>query len=153
VEDSIVSGKFGRLGLALLASGLLAGCGPDGPEIARVEGTVTLDGSPLSHAAIVFIPENGRPAGATTDESGRYVLNFTEGRQGAMPGKHRVRVTTQRDAGETADGQPIPASAETIPMHYNANSQLEFTVESGKNNVANFDLKSGGAMPEADTYK
>jgi len=123
-----------------------AGCGPGGPEIASVEGTVTMDGKPLPNAAVVFIPENGRPAGATTDSEGHYALNFTAGRQGAIPGTNTVRITTERDPSETEDGTPIPASPETVPMKYNAASELEFTVEAGKNNVANFDLVSGGPI-------
>lgn len=132
----------GILVLALTSGG----CGTGGPEIASVEGTVTMDGKPLSNAAVVFIPENGRPAGATTDGDGHYVLNFTAGRQGAIPGNNTVRITTARDPSETPDGEPIPASPETVPMKYNAASEMEFMVEAGKNNVANFDLASGGPV-------
>jgi hypothetical protein len=122
------------------------GCGPSGPDIASVEGTVTMDGKPLPNAAVVFIPENGRPAGATTDEQGHYVLNFTSGRKGAIPGKNTIRITTLRDADTKEDGTPIPASPETIPMKYNAATELTFDVKDGERNVANFDLKSGGSL-------
>ena len=61
LKSNLVMGTL-FLGLACL------GCGPGGPEIASVEGKVTLDGKPLPNAAVVFIPENGRPAGATTDD-------------------------------------------------------------------------------------
>ena len=101
---------------------------------------------------MVFIPENGRPAGAMTDKDGRYVLNFSEGRRGAIPGKSSVRITTLRDPSETPDGQPIPGSPETIPVQYNTESTLEFTVKPGENNVANFDLVSGGAVGDKDSY-
>lgn len=142
--------KSWTLSVILAVSGVFAGCGPGGPEIASVEGRVTLDGEPLANAAIVFIPEDGRPAGATTDKDGHYVLNFTEGRSGAIPGKNLVRVTTVRDAGETEDGTPIPASPERIPMKYNAQSELSFDVKPGEKNVANFDLKSGGPLAAPD---
>ena len=36
-------------------------------------------------------------------------------------------------------------------MKYNAQSELTFMVEPGKENIANFDLESGGKMPDADT--
>jgi hypothetical protein len=137
------------VGLLFLVATCL-GCGESGPEIASVEGKVTLDGQPLPNAAVVFIPENGRPAGARTDAQGNYVLNFTEGRKGAMLGKNRVRISTAADPSETPDGQPIPAVPEKIPLKYNANTELEFTVESGKKNIANFDLASGGKLPEPD---
>ena len=85
--------KCAVLGVCLLVVTCL-GCGPGGPEIASVEGTVTMDGKPLPDASVVFIPENGRPAGATTDSEGKYVLTFTQGRKGAMPGKNKVRIST-----------------------------------------------------------
>ncbi|MBI3463288.1 MAG: carboxypeptidase regulatory-like domain-containing protein [Planctomycetes bacterium] len=130
----------------IVVLGLICGCGPGGPEIASVEGTVTMDGKPLANAAVVFIPENGRPAGATTDSQGHYVLNFTSGRKGAIPGKNSIRITTLRDAGEDENGNPIPAQRETVPMKYNAASELTFEVKEGEKNVANFDLVSGGPL-------
>jgi hypothetical protein len=140
----------------VVGTGLLAlvclGCGDSGPEIASVEGKVTLDGAPLPNAAVVFIPENGRPAGATTDADGNYVLNFTQGRQGAIPGKNKVQIRTARDRSETPDGTPIPAVPEKLPIKYNTQSTLEFDVKPGEKNIANFELESGGAMPPPDTY-
>jgi hypothetical protein len=134
----------------LLLSGLFvltAGCSSGGPDIASVSGRVTMDGKPLANATVVFVPENGRPAGARTDADGNYVLNFTEGRQGAMPGKNTVRITTQREAEADENGKTVvPASKETIPVEYNSESTLTFTVEPKKKNVAKFDLKSGGRI-------
>ena len=144
VKNSVV------LGGCLLALTCL-GCGSGGPEIAGVEGTVTMDGAPLANASVVFVPENGRPGGASTDAQGKYVLTFTEGREGAMLGKNRVRISTAADPSETPDGQPIPAHPETVPMKYNAQTTLEFTVEAGKQNIANFDLESGGELGEPDS--
>jgi hypothetical protein len=135
-------------GCALLG---LAGCGPDGPEIAYVSGRVTLDGKPLAGASIVFIPENGRPSGARTDPNGNYVLNFDERRKGAIPGKSLVRITTIREAEQDENGKVVtPASPERIPMRYNTNSELFFVVEPKKKNVANFDLKSGGPIASSE---
>ena len=145
-----------QVALRLVTMGLLlscCGCGPTGPEIARVEGKVTMDGKPLADAAVVFIPENGRPAGARTDKDGHYVLNFSEGRIGAIPGRSSVRITTAREATDGGNGKLIPGAPETIPIKYNQNSTLDFTVEPGKKNVANFDLVSGGPVGEQDTNK
>lgn len=128
----------------------LAGCGSSGPEISHVSGKVTMDGKPLANATVVFIPENGRPAGATTDAEGKYVLNFSQGRRGAIPGKNMIRVTTLRDPYEGDDGKTIPGSKETIPAEYNAATTLTFEVEKGKRNVANFDLKSGSRVSAGD---
>ncbi len=137
------------LGTCLLALACF-GCAQDGPEIAGVEGTITMDGEPLADASVVFIPENGRPAGAATDSSGHYVLTFTAGREGTMPGKNKVQISTAADPSETPDGEPVPARPETIPMKYNAQTTLEFTVEADKKNIANFDLESGGDLAAPD---
>ena len=64
--------------LYVMLLGLVTGCSSSGPEIASVSGRITMDGKPLANATVVFIPENGRPAGARTDADGKYVLNFTE---------------------------------------------------------------------------
>src|SRR5262249_34317050 len=127
------------------------GCGPGGPEIAYVSGRVTMDGKPLANATVVFIPENGRPAGARTDADGNYALNFTEGRRGASPGKNAIRITTQREASQDKNGKTIPGSKETIPNRYNTVSELSFTVEPKKRNTANFDLKSGGPITPSES--
>ncbi|MCA9047644.1 MAG: carboxypeptidase regulatory-like domain-containing protein [Planctomycetaceae bacterium] len=136
-----------HLSCGLILSVILFGCGSSGPEIASVEGTVTLDGQPLANASVVFVPEGGRPAGASTDAQGKYVLNFSEDRQGAIPGKNVVRISTAR--GETTDdnGQMVPGSPETIPAKYNAQTTLEFNVEPGKVNTADFTLESEGELP------
>ena len=139
----LVSGAF----LVALAC---VGCGSD--DIASVEGTVTLDGTPLQNATVVFVPEEGRPAGATTDESGHYVLVYTEGREGAPVGKNIVRIYTARDASESPSGEQIPPVPERLPMKYNAQTTLDFTVEAGKDNVADFALESGGDVMVQDDY-
>lgn len=125
------------------------GCG-GGPDIASVEGTVKMDGKPLANASVVFSAQGARPAGAMTDENGHYVLTFTEGRQGAIPGKNRVMISTAADPSETEDGKPIPAKRETVPLIYNANTELVFLVKEGEKNIADFNISSEGELPEVD---
>ena len=122
----------------------MLGCGTSGPEIATVEGTVTLDGKPLHEASVLFINQSSRPAGAWTDESGKYRLMFDENRSGAIPGDNLVRITTFRFG---VEGKP--GKKETIAMEYNVRSKLSFKVEPNKKNVANFDLKSGGKVDQS----
>lgn len=105
-----------------------------------------MDGKPLPYATVVFNPENGRPAGARTDKDGHYVLNFNEDRRGAIPGKNKVMITTATEAAIDEDGNPIPASGEKVPSQYNVASTLEFVVEKGKHNVADFNLESKGEI-------
>ncbi len=123
---------------------IVLGCGPNGPEVATVEGTVTLDSKPLPEASVLFINQNGRPAAAWTDASGKYRLMFDENRSGAIPGDNLVRITTFRFG---VEGKP--GKKETIPVEYNSRSKLSFKVEPGKRNIANFDLKSGGKVEQS----
>ena len=133
--------SIARISCVLLVMSLSVGCGPNGPEIARVEGTVTMDNKPLPAAIIMFVPEGGRPSVCETDFNGKYVLEFSGGRKGAIPGKNRVEINNGRLAYEK-DGKNYPAVKESVPAKYNRLTTLEFDVEPGKNNVADFALKS-----------
>ena len=131
----------------MMALMLQVGCGPSGPDIARVQGTVTMDGKPLPNAIIMFVPVGGRPSVSETDANGKYVLEFSGGRKGAIPGINRVEINTGRLAYEK-DGKNYPAVKESVPVQYNRVTTLEFNVEAGKNNTADFALKSGGKIVE-----
>ena len=133
--------------LLMMALMLQVGCGPSGPDIARVQGTVTMDGKPLPNAIIMFVPVGGRPSVSETDANGKYVLEFSGGRKGAIPGINRVEINTGRLAYEN-DGKNYPAVKESVPVQYNRLTTLEFNVEAGKNNTADFALKSGGKIVE-----
>jgi hypothetical protein len=135
------------VGFLMIALILQMGCGPSGPEIARVQGTVTMDGKPLPSAIIMFVPVGGRPSVSETDANGKYVLEFSGGRKGAIPGINRVEINTGRLAYEK-DGKNYPAVKESVPVQYNRLTTLEFNVEAGKNNTADFALKSGGKIVE-----
>jgi hypothetical protein len=97
----------------------LAGCGPSTPvaPTAPVSGVVTLDGTPVEHAVITFIPIDGTGgfgAAATTDAAGRYVVRTpvkTSGLTGQRvvltgglpPGRYRVQVSRRLHP----DGSPL----------------------------------------------
>ncbi|MCA9203132.1 MAG: hypothetical protein KDA59_08805 [Planctomycetales bacterium] len=68
----------------------LVGCGPAGPKTVPVSGTVTLNGQPVPHLVVHFMPDEGRPSWGYTDEQGRFTLNYTRDRDGAELGKHKV---------------------------------------------------------------
>ncbi len=126
------------------------GCGKS--DISSVEGTITMDGEPLVGASVTFFPPGGRPSGARTDEDGKYVLNYSGGRKGALPGKNRIKISTQADPYEDEAGNPVAATPETIPMMYNTRTTLEFEVIDGEKNVADFDLKSDGPIDKSGGY-
>ena len=79
--------------VVLIPFGLaMSGCGPDYPETVPVSGTVTLDGQPVAGASVVFTPEAGDLATATTDSSGQFQLSTYRLADGAAPGHYRVTV-------------------------------------------------------------
>jgi hypothetical protein len=92
--------SFGSLA-GLFASIFVPSCAPSLPPFTEVEGTVTLDGSPLPGATIEFVPlldhfpprYNSR---AVTDDQGHYrlVSDFNQ-TSGALATKHRVLVREQ----------------------------------------------------------
>lgn len=124
-------------GVCLLLAGLAMGCAQDGPELAEVSGRVMLDGQPLPEAEVLFEPEHGRPSRGTTDEEGEYRLQYTPQRQGALIGKHTVRISTYR-AEDDSGQQEVP---ERVPEDYNTASALTKLVEPSGNRF-DFDLHS-----------
>ena len=130
--------RFFVLPLAALALMTLAGCG-SGSGLASVSGTVTLDGSPLPDALVSFYPEEGRFSSGTTDSSGHYVLDYTADEQGAVVGKHTVKITVATVQGE---GGPARPPKEKVPAKYNEKSELTVEVEPGTNADMDFNLTS-----------
>ena len=126
-----------RLLFKFLVLGLLChhlGCSNRPSEVAYVAGSVTLEGKPLANALVVFEPEgSGSPSMARTDTNGKYVLSYTPDIQGALIGKHRVRIST----GSPGDPDTkLKATAEVVPKKYNTASELKREVVKGNNSIA-----------------
>src|SRR5262245_2230951 len=83
---------------ALLAAALLAaGCNKTPPAIVPAEGVVLLNGQPLPHAEVQFVPMLRGFGGeyiavAVTDDQGRFKL-LCKGQPGACAGENKVTVT------------------------------------------------------------
>lgn len=120
------------------------GCGPaDGLHLATVTGTVTLEGQPVPEAVVMFTPEAGGGSSGVTDVDGRFQLTYNSDRQGAVVGKHQVRISTARTSiGEEEDGTSKPATPEVIPVNYNVRSELVYDVVPGPNEI-DFALQPG----------
>jgi len=124
--------------VVMLAVVCCAGCwggGPDDmPDIAPVTGTLTLDGQPLGMAHIIFTPiDGGQTSEAYSDPTGQYALVYKRDIMGAKIGKHKVVVTTFEEPESTDDGKTIGGVPERVPAKYNANTTLQFDVNSGEN--------------------
>jgi len=85
---------FGRITLFLsVLAFTFTGCGYRRPAQVKTTGTVTLDGEPVAQASLMFIPDSGRPASGTTNESGAFELSSYGGNDGLPAGNYRVTVT------------------------------------------------------------
>ena len=133
---------------------LLAGCGEDGPALTDVSGTVTLDGKPVPNATVMFVPsaEGGSPSYGVTDAQGNYTLMFTRDKEGAMPGRHTVEITTEKLSKQDiedmrANGEEV-AEAEyvEIPSKYREPGALSAEVKDGDNDI-DFPLTSNDPAP------
>jgi hypothetical protein len=144
---------FMRLVFFVACAMLATSVGCSGGDFAPVSGVVKLDGKPYAKAAVSFQPVGdkdnpypGRGSSAYTDENGRFVLTSDNTTDGAVVGKHLVRITTRYDAmpGEpgvgTPDGAAVIRRAEPIPLEWNAESKKQFDVPAGGTDQANFDI-------------
>ncbi|HEY2783989.1 MAG TPA: hypothetical protein VGJ05_03365 [Fimbriiglobus sp.] len=148
------------IALAVLAGSLagLAGC-DSGPKYVRVSGIVRINGVPYDKAVVSFQPmgtkENwspGRGSSSYTDANGRFDLICDMERQGAVVGRHRVRIMTRGNNVIGYDpvlGSPDKPPAfgrglvfDPIPPEWNALSQVEFVVPAEGTDQANFDIVS-----------
>ncbi len=133
------------LPLRLLVCMSLAGCGNG---LARVSGTVTLDGNPMvgdrdHRITVMFVPESG--TGTTTaalvDEDGRYEL-ATGSQAGLQPGNYLVGINAI-DVLRSADASAPPSARRVSPKHYADPTRSGFRAEVQLgSNTFDFDLRS-----------
>ena len=133
--------------LAILVVGITAvsGCGKNEFQVAKVKGSVTCNGKPLSEGLIVFIPAGaaaatsdskssvtGRSASGMIQPDGTYELTTYKSGDGAIVGSHSVQVFA-----------PAPIDDDTPLTDANrfacGNTPLEKTVEA-KPNVIDLEL-------------
>jgi len=118
----------------------LTGCGSDGPQLAEVSGTVTVDGKPVPNAVLTFIPTGGTTSYGKTDAQGKYKLMFTDSKSGAMLGSHNVEIEVKRyskDEVSEMKAAGINASSEFVPIpkKYKQPGALTAEVKKGSNTV------------------
>lgn len=127
-----------RTGFVAAAAGVvlglfaLAGC--DGPRMAEVSGTVTVDGkTPAPGSSITFHPSDGKsPSAGALIQDGKYTTNVPVGTA-------RVEIRVPRPAkkgkvkAEEGPGPGGDAIEESLPEKYNDQTELTFDVKAGKN--------------------
>ncbi len=129
------------------------GCGsqdadPRGVRVA-VHGNVTLDGTPLSRARIVFLSEGEKGAVKATGsiEDGTYQIPQENG---PLVGKSRVEIYSEMadfeefEAAKASNKRVTrPSAVSRIPINYNTRSTLTADVQEQEENTFDFSLKSG----------
>jgi hypothetical protein len=120
-----------------------AGCGRSDVRL-PVEGTVTLDETPLAEGSIAFrpLPGTSSPTAGGTITNGQFSLRPD---QGPREGKFRVEITSPHKAGQEMDARihaMIDVYEETIPTRYNQNSELTADVTTKGPNRFVFALKT-----------
>lgn len=151
---SILAGRLAAALSVMLLS--LTGCGgpSDQPDLGQVHGTITLDGKPLSGIAVVFQPDNGRPAHGRTDAEGKYELTYIRDTRGTKIGRNRVEIAPSEEGEEENESaetdpdtesrpakRPFKSGKSKIPARYNIKSELEADVKPG-DNTFDFELTS-----------
>ncbi|WP_437185191.1 Ig-like domain-containing protein [Planctomicrobium sp. SH668] len=126
----------------------LTGCGgpTSGVDLIPVRGKVTLNGTPVEGAMVIFTPVGKRLSSGKTNAEGEYVLTYGQGESGAVAGTHAVTITTYVEADKDSD-DPIKnkGQAETIPPEYNKNTTLSANLTDRQS--SRFDFPLEGSMP------
>jgi len=84
------------VGWRLIAAAALvaSGCGDKRPDRVQVSGHVLIDGQPLTVGNVKFVPSGARASSGTLDGEGKFKLTCYDGGDGAVPGRHRVQISS-----------------------------------------------------------
>ena len=150
-------------GLAALV--LALGCSRGGiANLATVSGTVTHNGVPIDGAKVVLhstaeaAGQKGNSYAATTDSSGKYLIVGLGKEPGIPSGMYKVTVvrldlkgTLPTDGMDAGQMEASGMSRNLLPKDYEdpARTKLSVTLEPGKNENKNFDLKGQASNTKA----
>jgi len=134
----------------------LTGCS-DRPKLAKVKGTVTLDGKLLPNGSITFETTGARPATGKIVNGQIVEVTTFDPDDGVPVGSHRVAITANEEASSAVVANPgegktpgpnYMGGKSIIPTAYNNPATSGFTAEikSGENTVE-FKLYSSGPKP------
>ena len=96
--------------LVALLGVVLIGCG--GRKTTPIRGVVTLEGTPVAGATVLFMPDGqggGRPASGFTSSDGTFRLMTYKPDDGALPGTYRVLI-------QKTEASKDPQAAERAAM-------------------------------------
>ena len=130
---------FSKLTLLLAVLSLsFTGCGYRRPAQVKTTGTVTLDGEPVANAALMFIPDSGRPASGNTNTNGEFQVSSFGGNDGLPAGNYRVTATKlvlKAKFQQLYDRQVERAAAEAEPGEEPEEVDIEFGENAYRNDL------------------
>ncbi len=145
---------------AWLAGGLLlfvVGCGPSGPKLHPVVGTVKVEGKPAEHA-LVFMHRKERDAMldplpyGTCAADGTFEIETPNVGKGAQEGEYTITVYWP-DMTKPEDGNGQRPDALNGAYEQLAQSKIFASVKSGKNELPPMELKPGPPKAKAPSDK
>ena len=133
----------------------LAGCSGKSGVYSTVSGKVTHNGTPVEGAKVNFfstVEASGKQGGsysATTDSSGKYVISMVGEDPGIPPGMYKVTIVKLELKGnlpadfDQGQLEASGAAKNLLPKDYESvhSTKLSATLEPGKNENVNFELK------------
>lgn len=132
------------LGLAFLIVTLTfceSGCSKSDGKVG-VKGKISFKGTPLDKGSIEFHPVSPdlKSFSGATIENGAYAIPAEKGLQ---PGEYKVMISSadQEGATEEVPGESNQLAKDRIPPEYNVNTKLTVTLESGKENTFDVEIK------------
>ncbi len=127
---------------------IFVGCnsGPELPPTVAAEGVVTLDGTPVADATVVFIADVGTYNGTgVTGKDGKFAMKAFDQKSGVVVGSYKVEINkTIIEAAGGKEGESNVNIKHGLPMKYATftSSGLTYTaIEGGDKNIK-FELKS-----------
>lgn len=123
---------------------VFSGCGEQ-PPLNDLSGTVTYNGKPLPNFELSFLPKEGRPGNAVTDDQGRFEhVMYNEKRNGLLTGEYQVLVHFIPTEPPKIPGEPpeIPEQWHSLLRKYGNYQEpaLQITIEEGQKTLQ-LDLK------------
>jgi hypothetical protein len=130
-------------GLAtLLLWTAVVGCSDGG--FVPLEGSVSIEGQPVSGGRLSIVPQTGsvgggKPAAGLVDEQGRFALRTGNDQPGVLPGSYRVLFRQEfsaQDSGSPRGTGNQPAAAEMTLMYQSAKEKPLVVPDAGLQSVA-----------------
>ncbi|MCX7400115.1 MAG: hypothetical protein NT138_20790 [Planctomycetales bacterium] len=130
---------------------LLAGCGDGRPSLVPINGTVTLNGTPVEGAQLGFEPQEiegySRPSMAITDAQGKFTIGTYDKADGIPAGSYKVSVF-KRDVvsklPENFNSEDTASSVVPVTYKWAVPQKYSTTLDSG----ITVEISSSGMKPD-----